>query len=302
MYAISKGRVSVAEYTEVLGFGDVVAEVLSTSHKPSGRKRPHSDKTRQKDSSRACDAPPRSTKALTLEDLVLSTRPTRGDEAGGDARNAHVTPLIIAEDNEAVIKILQKGRTSALRHVLRSHRISIHWLIECLRKESIRIIYMLALNYRSPISLPNISPGMSVGCHWSPRHFSSIPMMPVCGLRGFALRSHLVPRRMPQPAFMQPLLGSNPLILVSTKAPSQLPLSCRAEKFAPCLSLRQPRLRAGPRRSWTSRASATRTTEGRRLSASVGGLGRARWLRPSRVLGSGSLRGNFEPRYSGGPV
>ena len=36
-------------------------------------------------------------------------------------------PLIIMEDNEAVIKILLKGRSNALRHLHRTHRIHIDW-------------------------------------------------------------------------------------------------------------------------------------------------------------------------------
>ena len=36
--------------------------------------------------------------------------------------------LIICEDNEAVIKLLLKGRSIALRHVGRTHRVAIDWL------------------------------------------------------------------------------------------------------------------------------------------------------------------------------
>ena len=41
--------------------------------------------------------------------------------------------LVVAEDNEAVIKILQKGRSGKLRHVARTHRVNIDWLFEALR-------------------------------------------------------------------------------------------------------------------------------------------------------------------------
>ena len=41
-----------------------------------------------------------------------------------------VVDLIIAEDNEATIKILIKGRFTKLRHVHRPHRVNIDWLYE----------------------------------------------------------------------------------------------------------------------------------------------------------------------------
>ena len=40
------------------------------------------------------------------------------------------TRLIIAEDNEAVIKLVKKARSMALRHLPRTHRIDLNWLFE----------------------------------------------------------------------------------------------------------------------------------------------------------------------------
>jgi hypothetical protein len=45
-------------------------------------------------------------------------------------KSNHKTCLIIAEDNEAVIKIIKKARSVALRHLPRIHRIDVHWLFE----------------------------------------------------------------------------------------------------------------------------------------------------------------------------
>ena len=42
----------------------------------------------------------------------------------------HVTDLIVAEDNEAVIKIIKKCRSTALRHLPRTHSIDVTWLFE----------------------------------------------------------------------------------------------------------------------------------------------------------------------------
>ena len=49
-------------------------------------------------------------------------------EPGGAA--AIDTRLIIAEDNEAVIKIVSKGRSPQLRHLPRTHRIDVNWPFE----------------------------------------------------------------------------------------------------------------------------------------------------------------------------
>ena len=38
--------------------------------------------------------------------------------------------LIIAEDNEATIKILLKGRSTKMRYVHRTHRVNLDWLYE----------------------------------------------------------------------------------------------------------------------------------------------------------------------------
>ncbi len=135
----------------VLGFWDIVVDILADTRSPGGPNGPLNPTEGSRDA-KASPAPISTfaasnhgpSKAMTFEDMVLSTRPLRGDDllASGNARDEFVTPLVIAEDNGAVIKILQKGRTSALRHVLRSHRISIHWLVECLRREGVRIRYV----------------------------------------------------------------------------------------------------------------------------------------------------------------
>ena len=48
------------------------------------------------------------------------------------AKKAH---LIILEDNDAVIKMVIKGRSPAMRHVARTHRIDLDWLFEQIRED-----------------------------------------------------------------------------------------------------------------------------------------------------------------------
>ena len=52
-----------------------------------------------------------------------------------------VTELIIAEDNEAVIKIIRKCRSTALRHLPRTHRIDVYWLFEVCNSPEVRLKY-----------------------------------------------------------------------------------------------------------------------------------------------------------------
>ena len=50
--------------------------------------------------------------------------------------------LITMEDNEAVTKILHKGRSNALRHIHRTHRVSCDWLYEVIKHEGIFVKYV----------------------------------------------------------------------------------------------------------------------------------------------------------------
>ena len=43
--------------------------------------------------------------------------------------------LIVFEDNEAVLKMILKGRSPNMRHVVRTHRVDLDWLFERLRED-----------------------------------------------------------------------------------------------------------------------------------------------------------------------
>ena len=57
-------------------------------------------------------------------------------------KTTHTTVLVIAEDNEAVIKIIKKARSMALRHLPRTHRIDLHWLFEVCSNPRICMLYV----------------------------------------------------------------------------------------------------------------------------------------------------------------
>ena len=51
-------------------------------------------------------------------------------------------PMVILEDNEAVAKIVIKGRSPALRHIHRTHRVNCDWLYEVVQHEGILFKYV----------------------------------------------------------------------------------------------------------------------------------------------------------------
>ena len=51
--------------------------------------------------------------------------------------------LYVFEDNEAVIKMIMKGRSPTMRHVSRSHRVALDWLFDRINLHSkIQIKYI----------------------------------------------------------------------------------------------------------------------------------------------------------------
>ena len=57
-------------------------------------------------------------------------------------KKGHTTVLVIAEDNEAVIKIIKKARSMALRHLPRTHRIDVQWLFEVCAHPRVHMLYV----------------------------------------------------------------------------------------------------------------------------------------------------------------
>ena len=57
--------------------------------------------------------------------------------------SGYYTEIIILEDNEAVIKMTIKGRSPAMRHVARTHRVDLDWLFERFLKDpSLSLIHI----------------------------------------------------------------------------------------------------------------------------------------------------------------
>ena len=66
-------------------------------------------------------------------DAVLSNVQSAGQEA----------LLYVFEDNEAVIKMIIKGRSPTMRHVSRTHRVALDWLFDRVNLDSkIQIKYI----------------------------------------------------------------------------------------------------------------------------------------------------------------
>ena len=57
--------------------------------------------------------------------------PTNSDHIQSDTKNFDSSAMLyVFEDNEAVIKKIIKGRSPAMRHVSRTHRVALEWLFD----------------------------------------------------------------------------------------------------------------------------------------------------------------------------
>ena len=65
--------------------------------------------------------------------------------------------LIVAEDNEAVIKILAKGRSGKQRHVPRTHRVNIDWLYDAFRHPEVVARYVRTMYQTADIGTKAIT-------------------------------------------------------------------------------------------------------------------------------------------------
>jgi len=110
------------EGLQVLAFWELVTELLGTA--PS--------KVAETQSGRPKD----------LEMNPYSENFNPGKYFAYTRKPGHTTVLIIAEDNEAVIKIIKKARSMALRHLPRTHRIDVQWLFEVCSHPRVRMLYV----------------------------------------------------------------------------------------------------------------------------------------------------------------
>ena len=86
--------------------------------------------------------------------------------------------LKIFEDNEAVIKMIMKGRSLTMRHVSRTHRVALDWLFDRINLDSkIQIKYTIPKTYSQTFWQREISPRHEWNhllCLFNISHFSSI--------------------------------------------------------------------------------------------------------------------------------
>ena len=125
--------------------GEAAAAVCSTfaakkkSSKPSPRKasptRSSSPSRRQLPPTDALSHPAR--QSISYEGTLLHAEPLPVLQVP-----APKVRLLVMEDNQAVIKIVQKGRTPALRHLHRTHRINLDWITETCHMEAIELKYV----------------------------------------------------------------------------------------------------------------------------------------------------------------
>ena len=70
-------------------------------------------------------------------------RRTLANKEEGNHQNKTTGPqMVVFEDNEAVIKIVLKRRSMALRHVLRTYRIAMDWCFEVCAQPDVHLKYI----------------------------------------------------------------------------------------------------------------------------------------------------------------
>ena len=50
-------------------------------------------------------------------------------------------PLVVHEDNQAMLRVIETGRNPTMRYLARTYRVSVQWLREVFRREHIRCVY-----------------------------------------------------------------------------------------------------------------------------------------------------------------
>ena len=66
---------------------------------------------------------------------------------------------MVAEDNEAVLKSLAKGRCPKLRHVARTHRVNLDWCYDAFRRPEIEATYVQTLYQIADLGTKAITKG-----------------------------------------------------------------------------------------------------------------------------------------------
>jgi hypothetical protein len=114
------------EGLQALAFWELVTELLGTNQPTKAAKQAETS----------------SPNPSALELNPYSERFDPGKYFAYSRKKGQTTVLIIAEDNEAVIKIIKKARSMALRHLPRTHRIDLHWLFEVCSNPRVRMLYV----------------------------------------------------------------------------------------------------------------------------------------------------------------
>ena len=65
------------------------------------------------------------------------------------SNSLHSTQLYLSEDNAAVIQMINEGRSLHLRHVTRTHKVDLDWLLEKMNLDHSILLQKIRVNKRS---------------------------------------------------------------------------------------------------------------------------------------------------------
>ena len=101
----------------------MIEVVHSVPNKTEGPKRESYGETRQQLSGQTCITPSQSRTPTSFQQTLITFHPIQNffDSSA---------MLYVSEDNEAVIKMIIKGRSPTMRHILRTRRVALDWLFD----------------------------------------------------------------------------------------------------------------------------------------------------------------------------
>ena len=116
---------------------DLVIEVIHSSPNQTNETKDVREPRRNLSATTHCNMRKNPTTNTNLDLTNIDHVPSSGTHSGSNAT------LYVFEDNEAVIKMLIKGRSPTMRHVSRTHRVALDWLFDKINLDSkIQIRYI----------------------------------------------------------------------------------------------------------------------------------------------------------------
>ena len=159
--------------------------------------------------------------------------------------------LYVSEDNEAVIKMIIKGRSPTMRHVSRTHRVALDWLFDRINLDpKIQIKYIGTKNQLADVlTKGNFTRDAwnHLFCLFNSSHFSSINSLEEMSKRTQedAGEERVTAKSKPMTNLVSRYSVRDPNVLASTASENQILKSERTFELVKCAASRNRKTRIG---------------------------------------------------------